>query len=104
MNKSDGATDETRNMEKRLIQASQANKAKLTGAAASGPAGASRAAAAQQQQAARQPQFPMNVNVKATLEGETRTITVSLMVSYADLYAQLKARFPEAGAHDTRSH
>ena len=100
INRSDVVSEEMMAMERRLKDVISANKAKLSSAAAPPAAGSPAAAAAAA--AKNNPNaFPYNITVKATLDGETRLLYASIMMSYAELYEAIKAKFPGAGAERT---
>ena len=96
INRSDVVSEEMMAMERRLKDVISANKAKLSSAAAPPAAGSPAAAAAAA--AAKNNAFPYNITVKATLDGETRLLYASIMMSYAELYEAIKVKFPGAGA------
>ncbi len=91
VNKTDAASEETREMEKRLKTQMDANKGALS-KAANGGAAQGRAASPSANQ-----QYPYYITIKCTLGDDTKQIHASLMVSYADLYDAIKSKFPEAG-------
>mmetsp|Transcript_9583 Transcript_9583/g.20413 ORF Transcript_9583/g.20413 Transcript_9583/m.20413 type:complete len:652 (+) Transcript_9583:75-2030(+) len=78
-------TDETRELEKQLKERSSQNRAKLSGGASAGT------------KAPANPSYPYWITVKATHGSETKLIQTSIMVSYADLYEAIKAKFPTVG-------
>ena len=101
LNKTDAASDETRVMEKRLKEQMSTNRAPAQGSSSSSVVSSGAAQQQQQQQqqrAASAPQYPYYVTIKCTLDGETKLIHASLLVSYADLYDAVKQKFPNAGA------
>lgn len=85
VNKGDGASAESRELEARLREAVSANKAKLSTAAAPGAKADGRVP------------FPMTVTIKAALGDEVKTVQAPLMVTYAELLDLIKAKFPDAG-------
>ena len=103
INRSDVVSEEMMAMERRLKDVISANKAKLSSAAAPPAAGSPAAAAAAA--AKNNPNaFPYNITVKATLDGETRLLYASIMMSYAELYEAIKAKFPGAGEERDRAN
>ena len=99
VNRSDAATTESRDAERRIKDALAGRRpaglgAGLGPAAANGggAAAAAAAAAAAQRRAQAAP-----VAAKATLDGDTRLVTVGPATSYALLLEQLRAAFPNAG-------
>lgn len=89
INKTESATIETRDSEKRLkdIMAGRNRPASAANGAASRPA----------QRASPKNSMPYYFTAKCTLGSETRLVHMSHNVTYADLYTSVKAKFPSAG-------
>jgi hypothetical protein len=87
VNRGDAATQETREMERRLKDAVAGRRER--------PASAPSAAAA--------PSRPLNPNspitVKASLGSETKILHVGIAVTYAELLDQVHSKFPGSGRH-----
>jgi hypothetical protein len=81
----EGASDETRAQEARLVKAMKGMGASADMASAAKPA-------------TTRSSVPYQITVKATLGGDTRTLQVSLMVSYAELLDAIRAKFEGCGA------
>jgi hypothetical protein len=85
INKGDGATQESLQIEKRLKEAMSANKAKLNGGQA-----------APKLDALASP-FPYTITVKASYGDDTKALQASLLVTYPELYEAVKSKFQDAG-------
>lgn len=88
-NKTDAATDESKETEKRL-------KDLMSGRKLGGSASANGAGALGANRAPARPQQPFYVTAKCTYNSVTKLIHMSPSTSYADFYAMVKAKFPEA--------
>lgn len=88
INKTDAATDESRESEKRLKDIMAGRR---PGSAANG------AAARPASRAAPKTSLPYYFTAKCTLGSETRLVHMSHNVTYADLYSSVKAKFPASG-------
>lgn len=94
INKSDSASDDSRESERRLKDLVAGRRPSLAngGARAAGPLGS---------QASRNTrslaQWPFSA--KCSLGSETRLVQLTAAAGYADLLNQVKAKFPNAGEH-----
>lgn len=92
LNKAEGASDETRDSERRLKEIMSGRRPAGSVAAASG-APANRPGA----RATNKPSMPYTFTAKCSLGNETRLVHMSPNVNYADLYAAVQDKFPAAG-------
>jgi hypothetical protein len=92
INKTESATDDSREAERRLKDLVAGRRPSLAngGARAAGPAAASTA-----QRGGRSVQWPFSA--KVTVGSETRLVQLSASAGYADLLAQVTTKFPNAG-------
>ncbi|WIA12548.1 hypothetical protein OEZ85_006209 [Tetradesmus obliquus] len=92
INKTESATDDSRETERRLRELVAGRRPSLAngGARAAGPAGSSAGA-----RGGRSMQWPFSA--KVTLGNETRLVQLSASAGYADLLGQVAAKFPSAG-------
>uniref|UniRef100_A0A7S0V5M7 PB1 domain-containing protein n=1 Tax=Polytomella parva TaxID=51329 RepID=A0A7S0V5M7_9CHLO len=98
LNKTEGATDETRAAEKKLREKTIAAALAAAGAARRGPAGRPHSASntnAAANAAANAANSP--ITVKVTCDNDTKLIYLPMNGTYADLLALTKAKFPAAG-------
>ncbi len=93
LNKVDGASDETREAERRLKEIMSGRRPSGSVAAASSVAPANRPGA----RATGKPSMPYTFAAKCSLGNETRLVHMSHNVNYADLYAAVQDKFPGAG-------
>lgn len=96
VNKTDAATDDTRDMEKRLKEVLSGKRVGAANGPPSGISGRGLAAAVRSGAAGRIPQL-ICFSVKCSLDDESKLIHISHTTTYAELLELVKAKFPNAG-------